>query len=99
MAKRLSRQEKIDQAIVDLINEMFKIAGHDVTYEDIKTREDNWFWEYTMTEDQHKKWYEWGKKYIRKKLNIYAAQADKEMMWVSLMWGLKIEENEQIKTN
>jgi hypothetical protein len=38
MAKRLSRQQKIDQAVIDLVNEMFRIAGHSVTYEDVKDR-------------------------------------------------------------
>jgi hypothetical protein len=28
---------------VDVINEMFRIAGHEVTYDDIKDRKDNWF--------------------------------------------------------
>jgi len=99
MAKRLSRQEKIDQAIVDLINEMFKIAGHEVTYDDIKDRKDNWFQEYTMTEEQNNEWIEFGKKYIKKKLHMLAYRAEKEMMWINLMWGLKTIRNEQIKSN
>jgi hypothetical protein len=99
MAKRLSKQEKIDQAIVDLINEMFKIAGHEVTYDDIKDRKDNWFQEYTMTEEQNNEWIKWGEKYIKKKLSMIAYRAEKEMSWVNLMWGLKIQENEQIKSN
>jgi hypothetical protein len=107
MAKRLSRQEKIDQAIVDLINEMFKIAGHDVTYDDIKDRKDDWFQQWTMTEAQHDEWMKWGKKYIKKKLSMLAYRAEKEMGWISLMWGLKldpspfkkIEENEQTESN
>jgi hypothetical protein len=107
MAKRLSRQEKIDQAVVDLINEMFKIAGHDVTYDDIKDRKDQWFSEYTMTEEQNEQWIKWGRVYLRKKLNIYAKQAEKEMLWINLMWGLKldpspftkIKQNEQTESN
>jgi hypothetical protein len=91
MAKRLSREQKQEQAVVDLLNEMFKIAGHNVTYDDIKDRKDNWFNEYTMTEEQHEEWMEWGKKYLMKKLNIYAERARKEMGWTSLMWGLKLD--------
>ena len=92
MAKRLSRQEKIDQAIIDIINEMFKIAGHDVTYDDIKDRKDNWFNEWTITETQYEEWKRWGKKYFMKKLNMYAKQAEKEMNWAGLMWGLKFSD-------
>ena len=42
MAKRLTRDEKYSQALIDLINEMLKIAGHTVTFEDIQNQE-NWF--------------------------------------------------------
>ncbi len=33
--KRLSREQKREQAVIDLINQMFIIAGHEVTYDDI----------------------------------------------------------------
>ena len=92
MAKRLSRQEKQQQAVVDMINEMFRIAGHAVTYDDIKDRKDDWFNEWTMTVTQNDEWQRWGKKYLQKNLNMYARQAEKEMQWASLMWGLKFEQ-------
>jgi hypothetical protein len=92
MAKRMSRQEKLDQAVIDLINEMFKIAGHEVTYEDIKDCKDDWFNHWGMTEDQYNEWKLWGKKYLQKKLRMYAKQAEKEMTWVALMWSLKFSD-------
>jgi hypothetical protein len=39
MKKRLSIEEKREKAVVDLINQMFVIAGHDVTYDDILGKE------------------------------------------------------------
>jgi len=101
MAKRLTREEKREQALVDLINEMFRIAGHDATYDDMICREDQWFNEYTMTQEQQEEWIKWGRAYLRKKLNIYAKQAEKEMMWINLMWGLKLDSSpfEKIKEN
>ena len=98
MAKRLTREEKREQAVVDLINEMFRIARHNVTFEDIENQE-NWFNEYEMTEEQRDEWKAWGKKYLMKKLGMYAARAEKEMSWIGLMWGLKTKQNEQIKSN
>ena len=98
MAKRLTREEKREQAVVDLINEMFRIAGHNVTFEDIEKQE-NWFNQYEMTEEQRDEWKKWGKKYLMKKLGMYAARAEKEMSWIGLMWGLKTKQNEQIKSN
>jgi hypothetical protein len=89
MAKRLTREQKREQAVVDLINEMFRIAGHDVTFTDIQNRE-NWFNEYEMTEAQRTEWDVWGKKYLMKKLGMYAKRAEKEMLWAGLQWGLKI---------
>jgi hypothetical protein len=106
MAKRLSREEKIEKFVVNAINEMFRIAGHEVTYDDIKERKDNWFHEWTMTIAQNEEWQRWGKKYLQKNLNMYARQAEKEMQWASLMWGLKFSDfptneikDEQVKSN
>lgn len=75
-----------------MINEMFRIAGHDVTYDDIKDRKDDWFHQWTMTTVQNEEWIEWGKKYIQKNLKMYAKQAEKEMAWINLMWGLKLSD-------
>lgn len=92
MAKRLTKQQKQYKMLVDLINEMFRIAGHAVTYDDVKDRKDDWFQQWTMTMDQNAEWQRWGKKYLQKNLNMYAKQAEKEMQWISLMWGLKFSD-------
>ena len=89
MAKRLSRQEKQQQAVVDIINKMFEIAGHAVTYDDIKDRKDNWWAEWTMTMAQADEWKAWGVDYLRKNLKLTKVLAEKEMQWVNLQWGLK----------
>lgn len=91
MAKRLSREEKQDQLLVDLVNKMFEIAGHQVTYDDVKDRKDDWFNEWTMTIPQREEWVKWGKKLLMKKFYMYARRAEKEMMWAGLQWGLKLE--------
>jgi len=85
--KRLTREQKQEKAIVDLINQMFVIAGHNVTYDDIVGVED-WFRNYSMTIEQGEEFKEWGKKYLMKNLNTYAKAAEREMMWFMLQWGL-----------
>jgi outer membrane lipopolysaccharide assembly protein LptE/RlpB len=85
--KRLSREQKREKAVVDLINQMFIIAGHNVTYQDV-VGVDNWFKDYTMTVEQGDELKKWGKKYLMKNLNMYAKQAEKEMLWFNLQWGL-----------
>jgi len=92
MAKRLTREEKWQLAVVDLINKMFEIAGHSVTYEDVKNRKDAWYSEWTMTVDQYEEWKRWGEKYLQKKLNMYPKSAEKQMSYVGLMWGLKFSD-------
>lgn len=87
--KRLSREQKKEKAVVDLINQMFIIAGHDVTYEDIKDRKDDWYTQWTMTVEQGEEFKEWGKKYLMKELRTRAKLAEKEMLWFNLQWGLK----------
>jgi hypothetical protein len=82
---------KKDQMVIDMINEMFKIAGHDVTYDDVKDRKDNWFEQWTMTEAQYDEWKSWGKKYLQKKFRMYAKMAESQMSMIGLMWGLKFK--------
>jgi len=89
MAKRLTREQKKDQALIDLINKMFEIAGHQVTYDDVKDRKDNWFQEWTMTMAQGAEWQKWGEQYLKKQLRIPAKRAVHEMQWASMAWGLK----------
>jgi len=89
--KRQTHEEKRNQSIIDLINQMFIIAGHEVTYDDVKDRKDDWFNDWTMTIAQREEWEEWSNKYLMKKLKMSVRQADKEMLWISLMWGLKLD--------
>ena len=92
MAKRLTREQKSEQALIDIINQMFIIAGHNVSYDDIKDRKDNWFSEWTMTEAQNEEWKDWGVAYIRKVFKTNKILAEKEMLWFNLQWGLKCVE-------
>jgi hypothetical protein len=92
--KRLSREQKREQAVVDLINQMFIIAGHEITYDDIKDRKDDWFTEWTMTTAQSEEWKKWGVNYLRENLKVSKKLAEREMMWVNLQWGLKYSDYE-----
>ncbi len=89
MGKRLTREQKREQAVIDLINQMFIIAGHEVTYDDVKGRKDNWYTDWTMTTAQAEEWKQWGVAYLRKELKMTKKLAEKEMMWVNVQWGLK----------
>ena len=96
--KRLTREQKKEKAIVDIINQMFVIAGHNVTYQDI-IGVDNWFQKYTMTFEQGEQLKQWGKQYLMRELKLRAVYAEKEMRWFNVMWGLKYSDfDEHIKS-
>ena len=92
MAKRLSIEEKKQLFVVDTINKMFEIAGHDVTFDDIKDRKDDWYTQWTMTMDQNEQWKEWGVNEIKKRFRYNKKWAEKEMGMITLMWGLKFSD-------
>ena len=84
--------KKEDKVVSELINEMFRIAGHDVKLEDIKDRKDDWYTDWTMTVEQYEQWKEWGAEYIRKKLKLRKEAAKKQMAWFALNYGLKFSD-------
>ena len=85
----MTKKEKIDKAVEDLINKMFEIAGHSVTFADIKDRKDDWYCQWTMTTEQADEWQLWGIDYMRKNLKWPKYRAENEMRWFNLQYGLK----------
>jgi len=96
--KRLSKEEKQEQTVIDLINKMFEIAGHSVTFEDIKGRKDDWYAQWTMTEEQNKEWRDWGIKYLKKQKGLYKHYAERQIAMFDLMYGLKLQQNDKMET-
>jgi hypothetical protein len=92
MAKRLTPTEKRDLFLQNLINKMFEIAGHQITYDDIKDRKDDWYSQWTMTTEQNEKWKKWGIAEIKKQFRYNTLTAEREMGMISLMWGLKFSD-------
>jgi hypothetical protein len=94
MTRAEQKTNKERMFLKELIDKMFEIAGHDVKFEDVEGRTDNWYQQYTMTEAQNKEWREWGVKYIKKKKRYYSKIAEREMAMLDLYCGLKINNNE-----
>jgi hypothetical protein len=92
MAKRLTATEKRDLFLQNLINKMFEIAGHQITYDDIKDRKDDWYSQWTMTTEQNDEWKKWGIAEIKKQFRYNTLTAEREMGMISLMWGLKFSD-------
>jgi hypothetical protein len=85
-SKRLTDED----IIKELIDVMFLIAGHDVTFEDIKGRKDNWYEQWTMTPEQEEKWMEYMIKYFRKHRSMTNKFAQTSASMFNLMYGLKV---------
>ena len=85
----MKRADKNKMILKELIDKMFEIAGHPLKFEDVEGRKDNWFQQWEMTVEQADEWKKWGVEYLRQNLKINKASAEKEMLWVNLMWGLK----------
>jgi transcription initiation factor IIE alpha subunit len=94
MTKKINAKEKKEQIFADLINKMFEIAGHQVTYNDVKGREDAWYLQWTMTDRETAEWLKWGAKYLQKKLNFNLKYAQREMQYIILNYGLKHKTDE-----
>ena len=90
----MKRADKNKLILKELIDKMFEIAGHPLKFEDVEGRTDNWFQQYTMTEAQNEEWRDWGIKLIMKKRRYKKYLADREMRWLDLYCGLKIQNND-----
>jgi hypothetical protein len=92
MTRAEQKANKERMFLKELIDKMFEIAGHDLKFEDVEGRTDEWFTQYTMTEAQNKEWRDWGVKHIIKKKRHYSKIASREMAWLDLYCGLKISD-------
>lgn len=72
----------------DIIDKMFVIAGHNVGYDDVLNRKDDWYRQWSMTDDQRKQWMDWGVEYFRKKKRYPKYLAEREMRMIDLCYGL-----------
>jgi hypothetical protein len=82
----------------ELIDKMFEIAGHNLKFEDVEGRTDNWFQQHTMTEAQNKEWRDWGIKFLSKKRRLGVKLASREMAMLDLYCGLKTVMDEKETT-
>jgi hypothetical protein len=94
MTRAEQKTNKERMFLKELIDKMFEIAGHNLKFEDVEGRTDNWYQQYTMTEAQNKEWRDWGVKYIKKKKRYYSKIAEREMAMLDLYCGLKISDYE-----
>lgn len=84
--------DKVQQIVKHLIDKMFEYANLDVKYEDVLGRKDDWYAQYTMTQEQYEAWREYSVKYIKKEKKVPIKYAEREFAWFNLSYGLKVEQ-------
>ena len=89
----MKREDKNKLILKELIDKMFEMAGHDLKFEDVEGRKDNWFQQYTMTEAQNEEGRQWCTEVIAKKRRFGKKLADREMRMLDLYCGLKISDS------
>jgi hypothetical protein len=90
---------KLDEAYKEILENMMSIAGYDVAYEDLLKEEDGWWSRYTMTQEQRDKWVEESINVLRKNLKWPKYKAKNQMVWIELMWGLRISDTDLSNTD
>ena len=97
MAKRLTVEEKRINALKKIIDKMFELAGYQIVLEDVKSLPPNWYSIYTMSDDEWEKWQEFGKDVLQKDLKLSKKTASVEMSFLSLNYGLKIDNTKTLR--
>jgi aminoglycoside/choline kinase family phosphotransferase len=82
---------KKDEVLLEILNK--QLSYFDKTVDDVKDNE-KWYEENSFTEEQFEEWKNFSIELLRKKLKFNKTFAEKQFMWINLMWGFKIKENE-----
>jgi len=82
---------KKDEVLLKILNK--QLSYFDKTVDDVKDNE-KWYEENSFTEKQFEEWKNFSIELLRKKLKFNKTFAEKQFMWINLMWGFKVKENE-----
>lgn len=88
------KRDKQREVFIKLID--MQMEQHKLTYNDIKN-DPNFSTNYSTTLDNQRKWKNDGVELIQKELNLSKKNAETEMEWVILQWGLMIPPAEYTK--
>lgn len=74
------------EGFITLVNK--QLEPFNKTYEDVKG-DSLWYTKYIVTPEQESNFMNWGSEYLQTKLGLTEKQAEVEMNWFILQWGLK----------
>jgi len=84
-----TKKKTIQDVAKDLINGMFQIAGHDVTFDDVVKEPEGYYNRYTWTPEQENQWISWATEYVKKHLKHRSTYVDREIAMFNLSYGLR----------
>lgn len=88
-------RDKNEVFIKKIINEQFRIANIDLTFDDISDNKiPNWFSKYSYSEEKNKEWLKFVQNSLIKDLRYYKKRAIIECSYLNLSFGLKIDKND-----
>ena len=77
---------KQQETFIALVNK--QLEPFNKTYVDVQGVDD-WYMQYVVTPEQECTFINWGVDFLRSKLRLTKKQAEREMQWFILQWGLK----------
>ena len=86
------RPPDAQKIVKHLFNKMFEYAHIPQTYDDIKDRKDEWYREFTMTQEESNAFKDYAIRYLKRELKTGYYKADTEYQWFDLMYGLRISD-------
>jgi len=91
----MDRKEKQEQVFVQLVNKQLMPFGK--TFQDVKS-DPQWYLRYTTSPDAEVEFMNWGVSLLMEELNLDQKQAEQEMSWFVVQWGLSTKGDKQAET-
>lgn len=83
-------QEKRERVLTDILNK--ELEKYNLTIESPEIKDDpEWFKNKTLTDEEYLKWKEYSIALMRRELKMSKIRAEKEFLWLNLMYGLRTE--------
>jgi hypothetical protein len=76
----------------EVVDKMFEIAGYPFRFTDVTRQGSNLLLQCTMTPEQKRRWFEWGKAYLRRRRD---PAPEHRMQVVDMCWGLRVAPTQQ----
>lgn len=85
-------KKQYPEILEHIIDKMFEISNHPVTYKSLLGRTDPWYTEYEMTKEQEQQWLDYSISYIRTEMKVPKYIAKNNMVFIHLTYGLKVKQ-------